>query len=116
MFPFHYRVLQYLACYWGWYRQFVFVGIIIIIIIIIIIPYITPRFSSCHSCRFCCAHVQSKLEFASVPSDYVTLIPLRRTDVTENLSIYATTDFSLHLALKNEIKVISAYARCPVQC
>jgi hypothetical protein len=26
MFLFHKRVLQYLACYWGWSCQFVFVG------------------------------------------------------------------------------------------
>jgi hypothetical protein len=26
MFPFHYRVLQCLACYWGWFCQFELVG------------------------------------------------------------------------------------------
>jgi hypothetical protein len=26
MFPFHYRVLQCVACYWGWSCQFVFIG------------------------------------------------------------------------------------------
>jgi hypothetical protein len=40
MFPFHYRVLQRLACYWGWSCQFVLVGSTVwlpyIIIIIII--------------------------------------------------------------------------------
>jgi hypothetical protein len=60
MFPFHYRVLQRLACYWGWFCQFVLVGstvwltylldlfllilvhiVIIIIIIIIIVIIIT---------------------------------------------------------------------------
>jgi hypothetical protein len=35
MFPFYFRVLQCLACYWGWSCQFVLVGSILLLLLLL---------------------------------------------------------------------------------
>jgi hypothetical protein len=72
-----------------------------------LIHYIMSSFSTIDTFILYCALVGSKLEFASVTWNSLTVILPKSKEFQENLLIYATTDFLSSLALVTKCSILA---------